>query len=184
MSEEIKEKKGEGFAKDVWEWVKSFVLALALAFLIKTFLFEPTQVQGTSMLDTLHSGDRVIVNKISLKFKELKRGDIIVMHYNPANEDYIKRVIGLPGETVQLIDGYFYIDGKKLTEDYIYGGYTYPVKDIEWTLGSGQYFVAGDNRNPGKSKDSRVFGPVEINDIKGVASLRFYPFGESFGWLK
>ncbi|MDO5027318.1 MAG: signal peptidase I [Tissierellia bacterium] len=183
MSEEIKEKMTSSFWKNLWDWAKSFLLALALAFLIKTYLFEPTQVQGTSMLNTLKSGDRVIVNKIRLKFRDLARGDIVVMHYGPADEDYIKRIVGLPGDTVQLIDGYFFINGEKLEEDYITGGYTYPVKEIEWKLESGQYFLAGDNRNPGKSKDSRVFGPVDINDIKGVATLRFYPFGGSFGWL-
>lgn len=184
MNEKRRNKKSMSFLKNLWDWVKSFLFALVLAILIKAFIFEPTQVQGSSMLNTLHTGDRVIVNKIKLKFTKLQRGDIIVMHFNPADEDYIKRVVGLPGDTVQLIDGYFYINGEKFVEDYISGDYTHPINKTEWELKDGEYFVAGDNRNPGKSKDSRDFGPVNINDIKGVATLRFYPFGESFGWLK
>lgn len=183
MNQEKKEKETSNFLKNFWDWGKSFLLALVLAILIKAFIFEPTQVQGSSMLNTLHSGDRVIVNKIRMKFKKLDRGDIIVMHFNPSNEDYIKRVIGLPGDTIQLIDGHFYINGDKYVEKYISGDYTYPINNNEWNLKDGEYFVAGDNRNLGKSKDSRDFGPVNIKDIKGVATLRFYPFGESFGWL-
>lgn len=177
-----RDKKKEGTLLDgLWEWTKSLVLALAIALLIKTYLVEPTQVQGMSMEHTLHTGDRMFINKVVLKIRPLKRGEIIVMHYNPANEDYIKRVIGLPGDLVQLIDGNFYINGKKLKEDYIFGDYTHANAGFEWRLKDGEYFVAGDNRNPGMSKDSRVFGPVNIKDIKGIAHFRFYPFGESFG---
>ena len=187
---EKKEDKKKSFLLGLWDWVKSFIYALVLALIIKTFIFEPTEVHGESMLNTLHHGDRLIVNKISLKFDLLKRGEIIVLHFNPTDEDYIKRIIGIPGDTVQLIDGNFYINKKKLVEDYISGDYTYPIKvneqtgTNEWVLKDGEYFVAGDNRNPGKSSDSRDFGPVNINDIKGVARLRFYPFGKSLGWLK
>ncbi len=176
-----KEKKEKTFLAGIWEWTKSLALALAIALLIKSYLIEPTQVQGMSMEHTLHTGDRMFINKIVLKIRPLKRGEIIVMHYNPANEDYIKRIIGLPGDLVQLIDGHFYINGEKLKEDYVFGDYTHANEGFEWKLKGDEYFVAGDNRNPGMSKDSRVFGPVNIKDIKGVASFRFYPFGESFG---
>lgn len=181
---DLNEKKKPSFFMNLWDWIKSFLFALVIALVVKAFIFEPTQVQGSSMEATLHTGDRVIVNKVSLKFNELKRGDIVVLHFNPTDEDYIKRVIGLPGDTIQLIDGFFYIDAKKLTESYAFGDYTYPINQNEWVLGEGEYFVVGDNRKPGASKDSRDFGPVNIKDIKGVATLRFYPFGESFGRLK
>lgn len=165
------------------DWIKSFAIALAIAIIVKLFLFEPTEVSGSSMENTLHTGDRVIVNKIGLKFSPIERGDIVVMHFDMTNEDYIKRVVGLPGETVQLIDGSFYINGEVLEENYVNSDYTNPVNGFEWQLGEDEYFLAGDNRLPRKSKDSRDFGPVDLDHIKGVASFRFYPLGESFGFL-
>lgn len=182
MNEKNTDVKNTG--SSIFDWVKSFAIALILALLIKTFLFEPTQVQGSSMENTLHTGDRVIVNKLGLKIKPIERGDIVVMHFDPADEDYIKRVIGLPGETIQLIDGKYYINGNLLEENYINSDYTNQINGFEWLLGKGEYFLSGDNRLPGASKDSREFGPVNIDHIKGVASFRFYPFGESFGTLE
>lgn len=179
-----KGEKGNSFLTTLWDWGKSFIIALVIALLIKAVIFEPTQVLGQSMENTLFTGDRVIVNKLTLRFNPIKRKDIIVMHYKPTKEDYIKRVIGLPGETVQLIDGSFYINGDKIEENYIKGDRTEANNGFEWKLGQDEYFVAGDNRLPGKSKDSRAFGPVKLDDILGVASFRFYPLGDSFGKLK
>lgn len=181
---EEKDENNSNFLIGLWDWIKSFLFAIVLALLIKAFVFEPTQVQGSSMLNTLKTGDRVIVNKIGLKFKPLERGNIIVLHFNPTNEDYIKRVIGLPGDVVQLIDGHFYINGEMLEEAYASTDFTHPINKTEWIIAENEYFVVGDNRAIGASKDSRDFGPVKLEDIKGVASLRFYPFGKSFGWLK
>jgi len=177
-------KKKPSTLSTVWDWAKSFIIALVIALLLKAVVVEPTQVQGSSMENTLHTGDRVIVNKLTLRFNPIERGQIIVMHYNPKNEDYIKRVIGLPGETVQLIDGAFYINGKKLEESYINGDYTEQSSGFEWQLKEEEYFVVGDNRLPNMSMDSRAFGPINLDDIVGVASFRFYPFGDSFGRLE
>lgn len=166
----------------LWEWGKSIVIAIILALLIKTFIFEPTMVKGSSMEKTLHEGDRLIVDKIGMKFRELVRGDIVIMKYD-TKDNYIKRIVGLPGETVQIIDGKVYINGEVLEEKYINGDYTNTYNGFEWKLGDREYFLMGDNRLPGKSKDSREFGPVDIDRIIGIAKFRFYPFGDSFGTI-
>ena len=165
----------DDFLKNLREWVRSIFIALVLAILIKSFLFEPTLVSGSSMENTLHDRDRLIIDKITLKFRALERGDIVVLKYDE-NNDYIKRVVGLPGEVVQIIGGKVYVNGKVLEEDYINSDKTDTINGYEWKLGKGEYFVMGDNRLPGKSSDSRVFGPVSIDRIKGVADIRFYPF--------
>ncbi|MDO4778164.1 MAG: signal peptidase I [Tissierellia bacterium] len=167
----------------VIEWVRSILIAILIAFAVKSLIFEPTKIVGSSMETTLHNGDRVIVNKIVLKLRELKRGDIVVIKFD-SNNDYIKRLVGLPGEYIQLIDGKIYINGKVYNEDYINSDYTHSVNGSEWKLGEDEYFVMGDNRLPGKSRDSRDFGAVNLSRIKGVANFRFYPFGEAFGWIE
>lgn len=159
----------------IMEWAKSILVAVVLTLVIKTFILEPTRVQGTSMINTLHNNDRVIVNKIGMKIKPLKRGDVIVMKYDEGH-DYIKRIIGMPGEYIQIIDGKVYLNGEELKEDYIHGDFTQAINGFEWKLAKNEYFVMGDNREPGGSTDSRVFGPVNIDRIKGVANIRFYPF--------
>lgn len=177
------DEKNESKVLNILDWVKSFALALIIALLLKNFVVEPTQVLGASMQNTLHTGDRVLVNKIGLKLKPIERGNIVVMHYDETDEDFIKRVIGLPGEFVQLIDGSFYINGQLLEEPYVNSDFTYQTSGYEWLLAEDEYFLVGDNRQPGKSRDSREFGPVNLDHIKGVASFRFYPFGEAFGKL-
>lgn len=176
-------KKEEKKESAILEWVKSILIAVVLALLIKNFIIEPTKISGNSMLNTLHNNDRVIVNKLTMRFSPLKRGDIIVMKADE-NKDYIKRIVGLPGEYIQLIDGKVYINGKEYKEDYIYGDYTETINGFEWKLGHNEYFVLGDNRMPYGSTDSRTFGPISLDRIKGVASFRFYPFDGRFGLIK
>ncbi|MFM1535612.1 signal peptidase I [Helcococcus ovis] len=174
--------KKENKTSIIMEWARAILIAIILAFLIKTFIFEPTRISGSSMLNTLHDNDRVLVNKITMKFSPIKRKDIIVMKFDE-NKDYIKRIIGLPGEYIQIIDGKVYINGKVYEEPYINQQYTETINGFEWKLGHNQYFVMGDNRLPNGSTDSRVFGPIELDRIKGVANFRFYPFS-GFGLLK
>ncbi|EHR33247.1 signal peptidase I [Helcococcus kunzii] len=174
------EKRSKGSA--ILEWAKSILIAVVLALLIKNFIVEPTRIQGSSMNMTLQNDDRVIVNKIGMRFKPIERGNIIVMKYDNTH-DYIKRVIGLPGEYIQVIDGKVYINGELYEESYIYGESTQSINGSEWKLGKNEFFVMGDNRTPGGSTDSRVFGPVKLDQIKGVAIYRFYPFN-SMGVLK
>lgn len=164
------------------DWLISIVIAVVIALLIKTYIFEPTRIEGSSMNMTLQTEDRVIVDKIGMKFREIKRGDIIVMEYD-TDHDYIKRIVGLPGETIQIIDGNVYINGELFDEPYAYGEYTETINGFEWNLEEDEYFVMGDNRQPGGSTDSRVFGPINLDKIQGVAKFRFWPL-DSIGLIK
>lgn len=164
-------------------------LAVALTYFILAFVGQRTSVYGSSMYPALNDGDQLIVEKVSYRFGEPKRFDIIVFNEMEAGKEepvhYIKRVIGLPGETVNITDGKIYIDGKELQEDY---GYYLEQKEMEGydfsepvLIGDNEYFVLGDNRND--SLDSRKIGCISKNDIVGKAVFRIYPF-QTIGRIK
>ena len=167
-------------------WMALYVVVLVCLFIIIIrFGFQRSLVEGESMKPTLDSGDNLLVDKFSYLVSEPKRYDVVVFLYDrKADTHYIKRVIGLPGETVQIKDGCVYIDGEKLSDDPIAtainnsGIAKEPVK-----LGDGEYFVLGDNRN--ESSDSRQadVGIVYKKQIEGKAWLRIWPF-KSFGTVK
>ena len=155
-------------------------IVLAITFLIITFVGQRTHVSGESMENTLDDGDQLIVDKLTYRFHDPERFDIIVFPFRyKDNTYYIKRIIGLPGETVQVIDGYMYINGKKLDEHYGAevmedpGIAAEPIK-----LGDDEYFVLGDNRN--HSSDSRVasVGVLTRDMLIGRAWVRIYPFNK------
>lgn len=169
-------------------WVLLYLIVIvSICLLLVNFGFQRSVVDGESMRPTLDSGDNIIVTRFSYYFgAEPKRYDIIVFTYDKANNvHYIKRVIGLPGETVQIKDGYVYINGEQLQDD-VYGLAPMTNAGIAAepiTLGDGEYFVLGDNRN--ESSDSRVadVGIVYKKQIEGKAWLRIWPFS-SFGTLE
>jgi signal peptidase I len=159
------------------EWVGLVVLALVIALLIKTFLFQAFFIPSESMVPTLKVHDRVLVNKLSYKLHPVHRGDIVVFKAPPGSDpgidDLVKRIIGLPNETVSAKDGHVYIDNKELPETYLpKGTITTPFSKV--TLQPDHYWVMGDNR--GNSKDSRVFGPITKNEIVGRVFFRIWPF--------
>jgi len=171
--------------REILSWLFYIGIVLVLTFLIITFVGQRTQVIGESMEPTLSNGDNLIVDKISYRFSDPKRFDIIVFPYQyKANTNYIKRIIGLPGETVQIIGSDIYINGQILEENYgaepiqEAGAAATPI-----TLASDEYFVLGDNRN--HSSDSRAtdVGVVKRANIIGRAWVRIYPFNH-FGVLK
>ena len=160
------------------------VVIVGLAWLIITFVGQRTSVIGSSMSPTLADGDNLIVDKISYRFREPSRYDIIVFPYRyEENTYYIKRIIGLPGETVEIREGQVYINGSLLEEDYgnarmeNAGTAAEPIR-----LGEDEYFVLGDNRN--HSEDSRYpkVGLIHRADIVGRAWIRIWPLS-SFGWI-
>ena len=166
------------------EWGAVIVGALVAALIIKTFLFQAFFIPSGSMEETLQIGDRVLVNKLSYRFGDIDRGDIIVFHKpDSAGEsevdDFIKRVIGLPGETLRSLDGVVFIDGRPLEEPYLEPD-TLTNQLNEITIPDGFLFVMGDNR--GSSRDSRFFGPIPADSIVGEAFVRLWPLG-SFGGL-
>jgi len=178
MDEYNKDMKNEAM-----EWIKSILLAIVIAIFIKTFIFSTTYVLGNSMYPTLHEKDRLFANKIPLYFSDPNRGDIVVLKApDVENKDYIKRIIGIPGDIVAIIDGKVYLNGDLLEEDYIEeGAYTETYGENYWEVPEDYVFVLGDNRAEGASKDSRYFGCIPIKSIKGITSYRYFPFNDRFG---
>ncbi len=162
------------------------LLVLCLSYLFITFVGQRTEVQGSSMEATLSNGDQLIVDKISYRFRDPKRYDIIVFPFRyEDNTFYIKRIIGLPGETIQIDgEGNIWINGEILEESYGRERIRDPGLAAEpITLGEDEYFVMGDNRN--NSSDSRVeaVGNIHRNEIIGRAFIRIWPLSK-FGILK
>ncbi|HBT19978.1 MAG TPA: signal peptidase I [Peptococcaceae bacterium] len=163
------------FGKAIKEVVTTVLLAFILALLIRNYIVDARVIPSGSMLPTIQQSDRILVNKLAYSFKEPQRGDIIVFEA-PVNvgdnQDFIKRVIALPGETVEIKNGKVFINGKPLEEDYILEAPNYnfgPVKVPEGCL-----FVLGDNRN--SSYDSHLWNVwLRIDKVKGKAFLRYWP---------
>lgn len=176
------EKKTESENEAV-EWIKSILLAVIIALFIKTFIFNTTYVLGISMYPTLHERDRLFTNKIKMYFSEPKRGDVVVLKApDDPNKDYIKRIIGVEGDTVEIKDGKVYLNDEILKEDYIEKDiYTHTYNKNYWEVPKGHVFVLGDNRHEGASKDSRFFDCIPVDSIKGVANFRYFPFDHRFG---
>ena len=164
------------------EWLVVIIGAVVVALLIKTFVVQAFRIPSDSMVPTLMDGDRVLVNKLSYDAHDVNRGDVIVFH-RPPNlvaaegdpEDLIKRVIGLPGETVTSRDGVVYIDDRRLEEPYLPEGTPTFNLDAPITVPEGHLLVMGDNR--GNSTDGRSFGPIPIDTVIGRAFVIMWPPG-------
>ncbi len=182
----MKEEKKKSNSSEIIEWIKSILLAIIIAVFIKTFLFNTTYVLGNSMYPTLYERDRLFANKIPLYFSGPDRGDIVILEApDDPDKDYIKRVIAIGGDTVSIIDGKVYLNGNLLKEDYIEeDAYTHVYGQNYWEVPEGHVFVLGDNRRDGASKDSRYFGCVPLESIKGIVNFRYFPFNHRFGRLK
>ncbi len=169
------------------EGLETVVLTLIIFLLIQTFVAQPYEVEQQSMETTLEPGQYVLVDKLTPRFSDYKRGDIIVFHA-PASADptgtqnFIKRVIGVGGETVEIHDGHVFVNGTQINEPYLDEGVltTAPTGAGKWTLQKDQLFVLGDNRE--NSRDSRSFGPISTSSVLGRAWLRYWPV-PSFGPL-
>jgi len=158
-------------------WVKEILQLILIVVVLRigvdTFLPRYV-VDGASMEPNFHTSERVVVDRLTMLISGPSRGDVVVLD-SPITPDelLIKRVIGLPGETVVIKEGHVYINGKLLDESYVNGFCTYSSCDGEWQLSQSQYFVLGDNR--AHSLDSHSFGPVDVSTIKGIARLRYWP---------
>ena len=159
-----------------------YLLVVLLAtYIIVNFVGQRTEVVGSSMENTLSDGDNLIVDKITYRFRDPERYDIIVFPFQyEKNTFYIKRIIGLPGETVKIdSDGVIYINGKELTEYYGREIIADPgIASDEITLGSDEYFVMGDNRNNSTDSRNSIVGNIRKKDILGRAWLRIWPLHE------
>ncbi|WP_019242329.1 MULTISPECIES: signal peptidase I [Bacillus] len=171
---------------ELWEWTKALLIAVGLAVVIRYFLLAPIVVDGYSMMPTLHDKDRMIVNKIGYTLGDPDRFDIVVFHA-PEKKDYIKRIIGLPGDTIEYKDDTLYVNGKAQKEPYldeyksqVFDGpltEDFTLKDIpggKEKVPEGYLFVMGDNRR--SSKDSRHIGFVSEDKVLGKTSIVYWPF--------
>jgi len=156
------------------------VLAFAVIMMVYLFLFQPHKVDGSSMYPNFVNGDYILTEKVSYYKRDPQRGDVVVFHAPPPNTaDFIKRVIGLPGETVMVRDGKVYINNKILTETYLSSSIFTSEKSflregLVYTIPPDYYMMFGDNRN--FSSDSREFGPISKRAVVGRAALRYWPF--------
>jgi signal peptidase I len=173
----------------LWELIRVIVVAVVLMFVIRIFVAEPFVVSGSSMVPNFHNREYLVVDKISYRFNEPQRGDVIVFRYPKDTSQYfIKRIIGLPGEKVQIADGgrakifnTEHPDGVFIDEPYLRTNTETFGKDDIVSLGSDEYYVMGDNRLA--SSDSRVWGILPKHDIVGHAWLRAFPL-DTLGFPK
>lgn len=185
------EKNDRSSTRSLIEWVLVIVGALLVALLLRAFLIAAFWIPSGSMEATLRKDDRVLVNKLSYKLHDVHRGDVVVFERPPSEPDtsvpdLIKRVIGLPGDHLQIKDGKVWINGEALTEPYVHlasgctgtGPLSPQYSDV--TVPANSVFVMGDNRC--NSKDSRAFGPINQKLIVGRAFVRIWPLGR-LGWL-
>ncbi len=152
----------------LWEVLQTLVMAIVLYFLIDTVVGR-VRVENISMQPTLHEGEFILVNKLAYRLGDFQRGDIVVFHHGPT-EDYIKRIIGLPGDKVEVRDGDVVVNGERLQEPYIAAP---PQYSGEWVVPEGQIYVLGDNRN--QSSDSHHWGYVPADNVVGKAMVVYWP---------
>ncbi len=162
-------------------WTRDLLIAIGLALVIIVFLYQPVKVEGTSMAPLLSDQERIFINKFVYRFEPIERGDVVVFWYPlDRSKSFIKRVIGLPGETVEIRQGAVYVDGKLIPEPYVPSQYE-DLSDFALVhVPKDSYFVMGDHRI--SSNDSRVFGPVESRYIYGRAVFAYWPV-DHFGSL-
>ena len=173
------------------EIVETVVLTLVLFWVIQSFVAQPFQVQQFSMQNTIQDGQFVLVDRLTPRFDGYHRGDIVVFTppvnaESPDQKPFIKRVIGVAGDTISVRDGRVLVNGVALVEPYVYRSEgiaqaTKPDGDGDtWTIDAGQLFVMGDHR--ARSSDSRMFGPIDVSSVIGRAWLRYWPL-DDFGVL-
>ncbi|OGY93039.1 MAG: signal peptidase I [Candidatus Komeilibacteria bacterium RIFCSPLOWO2_01_FULL_53_11] len=159
----------------LFETIKVIVISFAIILPIRYFLIQPFYVEGASMEPSFHTKEYLIIDEISYRFNDPARGDVVVMRYPRDTRQYfIKRVMGLPGERIKIINGVVFTDNEPLDESYLSEELKSYGSMEELTLGEDEYFVLGDNR--ANSLDSRVFGPVQRRFIVGRAWIRGWPF--------
>ncbi len=157
-----------------YAWIRDLLISLFVSAFIIIFLYQPVKVEGTSMLPGLQDQERIFINKFVYRFEAVERGDIVVFH-NPldTSKSYIKRVIGVAGDRVRIVDGNVYVNGQRLEEPYVPEEYVDQRSYPEVKVPRHSYFLLGDHRT--SSYDSRDFGPVDQRFIYGKAVFVYWP---------
>jgi signal peptidase I len=169
------------FRRELRSWTRDLAVALGLALVIIIFLYQPVKVEGTSMAPLLSDQERIFINKFVYRFEPIERGDVVVFWYPlDKSKSFIKRVVALPGETVEIRAGHLFVNGKELFEPYVPPNYLDGSSYPPLSLAGESYFVMGDHRD--SSNDSRVFGPVMRQFIYGKAVFAYWPV-DHFGSL-
>ncbi len=155
-------------------WLRDLVISLAISAFIIVFLYQPVKVEGTSMMPSLDDQERIFINKFVYRIEPIQRGDIVVFRYpRDPQKSFIKRVIGVAGDHVRIVDGRVLLNGKTLVEDYVPPVYQDDRSYAETVVPPDSYFVLGDHRS--LSNDSRDFGPVDSSYIYGKAVFGYWP---------
>lgn len=173
--------QGHSLRREVRVWARDLLIAIGLALVIIVFLYQPVKVEGTSMAPLLSDQERIFINKFVYRFEPIERGDVVVFWYPlDRTKSFIKRVIALPGERVEIRHGVVYVDGQAVQEPYVPPQYEDLSDYGPIRVPPGNYFVMGDHRI--SSNDSRVFGPVPRRYIYGRAEFAYWPM-DHFGSL-
>lgn len=163
-----------GTRRELRAWVRDLVAALGLAMIIIVFFYQPVKVEGTSMAPLISDQERIFINKFVYRFEPIGRGDVVVFWYPlDRSKSFIKRVVGLPGDLVDIRDGHVYINGQYLAEPYVPPRYEDASDYGPSRVPPGEYFVLGDHRI--SSNDSRIFGYVPASYIYGKAVFAYWP---------
>ena len=167
--------------RELRSWTRDLAVSLGLAIVVMIFLYQPVKVEGTSMNPLLSDQERIFINKFIYRFEPIERGDVVVFWYPlDRSKSFIKRVVGLPGETVEIRMGRVYINGEDLTDQFVPSTYLDGSNYTPRKIPDSEYFVMGDHRD--SSNDSRVFGPVQRQFIYGKAVFAYWPV-DHFGSL-
>jgi signal peptidase I len=160
--------------QSAWKWLREFALALGIAIFIIVFLYQPVKVEGTSMMPGLADHERIFINKYAYRLGGIERGDVVVFRYpGDPRKNYIKRIVGVPGDRIEIARGKVLVNGSRLQEPYVPEPFRDQRSMSEVTVPAGSYFVLGDHRN--LSSDSRDFGMVERKAIFGKAVFAYWP---------
>jgi len=172
---DVEREPSPGFHRELKVWARDLVVALGLAMIIIVFFYQPVKVEGTSMAPLLSDQERIFINKFVYHFEPIERGDVVVFWYPlDRTKSFIKRVVGLPGDEVEIRRGRVYINGKNLEERYVPSQYVDTAAYGPVQIPRDEYFVMGDHRI--SSNDSRIFGPVPSAFIYGKAVFAYWPW--------